>query len=238
MKIYFFVLGIFLIQIILKLILEDFNYVNTLLSQIFVVFLPMNVYLVASEKRVGRYLAIENQKVITDVIITALTVISVNILSLYLNYPIIKILNLENQILQTDNSVYELVINIFVLCIIPAIFEEILFRGILLEELIKKHSLITASVLSSLAFAIIHLDIANIFPQFILGLLLCYIALSTKSVLLPIISHFSNNLFSLLFGENIIKHLFQKGLPVFILALVVCIGGVLYIKTKTSRREI
>lgn len=238
MRIHFFILVIFLIQITLKFILEDFGYVNTVLSQIFVVFIPVCVYLIASEKRVGRYFEIENRKVITDVIITVLTVVSVNILSLYLNYPIIKIMKLENPILQKDNSIYELVIGIFVLCLVPAIFEELLFRGILLEEFIKKHSLIKASILSSLLFAMIHFDIINIFPQFIIGLLLCYIALSSKSVLLPIIAHFSNNLFSLLFGNDMMEYFFQNGIPVFILALVVCTGGVVYFKSKTSRREI
>lgn len=238
MSVRLLIIAVFVIQIIFKLILNDFSYINTLISQMFVVFIPTMIYLIASEKRVGTYLNVDKNRILPDIAITTLTVVAVNILCQYINYPIIKIIGLSTIISPLNNSVYEIIINIIVMCCFPAIFEEILFRGILLDELTKRYSCVKASVITSAIFAILHLDAASFLPQFVLGLFLCYITFSAKSVLLPMVAHFSNNLFSILTGEYITQCILHNRIIAFLLALLITTAGVVYFNFKTLRREI
>ena len=108
----------------------------------------------------------------------------------------------------------------------------------LLNELLNKYSHYKAIVICSLIFSLIHLDLLNIFPQFVLGLFLCYITLSSRTILLAIIAHLCNNLFSLFVGGYINQILFQNKLLIFIFSLIVAIVGVGYFKRNTLRREI
>ncbi len=85
--------------------------------------------------------------------------------------------------------------------VIPAIGEEILFRGVLQrlfnEKLGNFHNGIA---LSAFIFAAFHANIANFFYLFIFGVILGYIYYWGKSIVFPIIIHLINNtmvLFSL-----------------------------------------
>lgn len=238
MKINFFILIIFLIQILLKLFLAELGYMNIFLSQLFCVVIPIIIYFIISGKRIGPFFKFDNKSLTKDIIVAVITIISLNILSVYFNYPLTKTVQLENDFIQYNVSAFEYIISIIILCIIPAIFEEILFRGIILSELAGKYSYYKASFITALIFSLIHLDILNIFPQFVLGLFLCYITLSAKTILLPVIAHLCNNLFSFIVGEYINQFFFQNKLFVFMLSLFIVIVGVGYFKRNILRREI
>ena len=78
------------------------------------------------------------------------------------------------------------------LCLFPAIAEELFFRGVLLSSLsgVKK----AAGVFTvALCFALYHGNVAQLFFQFIYGLGLGFLTLKAKSVLPAIIAHFLNN---------------------------------------------
>ena len=78
--------------------------------------------------------------------------------------------------------------------LIPAISEEILFRGYLQIHLEKKYSWKIAIIITGIFFGLIHLNIIQIVPLIIFGVYLAFIAYSTKSLIIPIICHFLNNL--------------------------------------------
>ncbi len=238
MKISFFIIIIFFMQILLKSFLNELGYMNIFLSQLFCVIIPTIVYFIISDKRIGDFFKFDNKSLTKDIIVALITVISINILSVYLNYPLTKTVQLENNFIQHNISVFEYIISIIILCITPAIFEELFFRGILLNELANKYSYYKASVITALIFSLIHLDILNVFPQFVLGLFLCYITLSSKTILLPIITHLGNNLFSFIVGEYINQYFFQNKSFIFILSLLIAVIGVVYFKRNTLRREI
>lgn len=98
-----------------------------------------------------------------------------------------------------------LLINILVMAIIPAITEEVLFRGAFLNAFYtltgRAH---WGVILSALAFALIHQQATNFFPIFVSGVLLGYIALWTKSLYAGIFLHFMNNALSVI-GEYLIQ---------------------------------
>lgn len=90
-------------------------------------------------------------------------------------------------------------INIFMIAIIPAVGEELLFRGTLqptFKKIFKNHHV--AVWLTAFIFSAVHLQFFSFFPRFLLGLLLGYILVFGKRIWYPIIGHFVNNFLSIL----------------------------------------
>ncbi len=81
-------------------------------------------------------------------------------------------------------------------CAIPAISEELLFRGYLLNSLSGRFSLRTSVVVSALAFSAVHFHPVNFVALFAIGVLLAVLAIRTGNLLAPMIAHFLNNAFS------------------------------------------
>ncbi len=82
--------------------------------------------------------------------------------------------------------------------VIAPIFEEIIFRGFVFKEFLKRYSLAKAIIFSSLIFGIIHMNIHQGVATFFLGTILAVIYYKSNSLLLCILIHFINNLFCLL----------------------------------------
>ena len=83
----------------------------------------------------------------------------------------------------------------FIILIISPIFEELFFRQFLLKKLIEKNSKKLAIIISSICFAIIHIETPyNLIPSFIFGLISSIIFLKTNKIIYSIILHFLVNL--------------------------------------------
>ena len=91
-------------------------------------------------------------------------------------------------------SPFEFLFTLTVVAIIPAVGEELIFRGILqrrLEEIMKKPHV--AILISALIFSFIHFQFAGFFPRVVLGLLLGYLYYWTRNLWVPILGHFVIN---------------------------------------------
>lgn len=86
--------------------------------------------------------------------------------------------------------------NFAVMCILAPIFEELLCRGVIMS-LLRRYGVIKMLIFSSLAFALLHLNIQTMIPIFMLGLLLGTFRLTTGSLAAPIVAHSANNFFVL-----------------------------------------
>lgn len=93
--------------------------------------------------------------------------------------------------LPLDNG-WWLCLNILLLAVLPAIFEELLFRGIILNGL-RQYGKWTAIIVSALLFALIHGNIDQLVYPFLLGLIFAIIADRTSSTVPTIFAHFVNN---------------------------------------------
>lgn len=85
-------------------------------------------------------------------------------------------------------------INIFIVAVIPAIGEELMFRG-LLQRIFEKGSKNGhfAVIVSALIFSLFHMQFQGFLPRFMLGLILGYAFLWTRNLWVPILLHFFNN---------------------------------------------
>lgn len=78
------------------------------------------------------------------------------------------------------------------IAVLPALCEEFLHRGILLQG--TKHSGFNKSIIiSSILFGLLHFDINKVFYAFVLGLILGFVSVVSKNIWVPIIMHFVNN---------------------------------------------
>jgi membrane protease YdiL (CAAX protease family) len=100
-----------------------------------------------------------------------------------------------------------LLVNIFMVAILPAFAEELLFRGAL-ASLFKDwtKNIHLAVFLSAFIFAAIHLQFYGFLPRFLMGMALGYLFFWSGSLWLPIVAHFTNNFLSV-----IVEFLFRKG---------------------------
>ena len=89
-------------------------------------------------------------------------------------------------------TVTDVVVYTITLAIIPAVFEEMFFRGLMLNAMsgVKR---IYSALIVSLCFALYHGSLTQFFYQFIFGLGLCFLAIVSKSVIACMVAHFLNN---------------------------------------------
>lgn len=88
------------------------------------------------------------------------------------------------------------------LAVVPALTEEVLFRGIVLCEY-EKSGLLCSMLASSLLFASVHFDLAQFCIYFLDGMLLSWLVFLTGSVLSSVAAHILYNLFVLFFEKYI-----------------------------------
>jgi len=87
-----------------------------------------------------------------------------------------------------------LLINLFVIAVIPAISEELLFRGVVLRISKELFSNVHLAVLfSAIVFSAIHFQFYGFLPRMILGMFLGYLFVYSGSIWIPIVAHFINN---------------------------------------------
>lgn len=84
------------------------------------------------------------------------------------------------------------------ICILAPIWEELFFRGILLRRLTIKWSPQKSIIVSSLLFGLIHVNPLTVIFAFLLGCVLGYVYLKTKSIIVPIVVHSFSNFFAFL----------------------------------------
>lgn len=88
------------------------------------------------------------------------------------------------------------------IAIVPALTEEVLFRGVLARALGRRFIPAAAIVVSAIAFAAFHVSLARFVPTFMLGLVYGFMALRARSAVPSMIAHFVNNLCALLVSRG------------------------------------
>lgn len=87
-----------------------------------------------------------------------------------------------------------LLVNLLMIAVLPAIGEELLFRGVgqqLLHQIFRNGHL--AIFVTAILFSAFHMQFYGFFPRFLLGLALGYAFFFSGNIWLPIIMHFVNN---------------------------------------------
>lgn len=92
------------------------------------------------------------------------------------------------------------IFSVISICIIPAVFEELLFRGAVFTGL-NNVSLKRACLMGGIIFALAHFDPQQFLYTFVIGMLFCYVCYRTKSVLPGMVTHFVINFSQLMISR-------------------------------------
>jgi membrane protease YdiL (CAAX protease family) len=146
----------------------------------------------------------------------------------------------------TENSTFSvLFMNIVIMALFPALFEEFLFRGALQPFFTKwfanKH---VAIILTAFIFSAIHFQFYGFIPRFLLGIYLGYLFVWGRSLWLPILAHFLHNALSIIGGYfaqrrnmdlDAIEPSQMQALYPVALFCAVCVGLLIYLMWKKTK---
>lgn len=88
---------------------------------------------------------------------------------------------------------WQWIVAIIVICVLPCIFEEVIFRGMVYSGL-RRYGFWVSIMLSSFFFMAMHGNLYNTFYQFMLGVMLALAMRNTGDLRLPMAMHFLSNL--------------------------------------------
>jgi uncharacterized protein len=96
--------------------------------------------------------------------------------------------------LLSDTDVNGLLLNIFIVAVIPAVGEELLFRGAIQKILTRWSGNLHWGIwISAALFSALHFQFYGFLPRMMLGALFGYMLIWSGSIWLPIAAHFINN---------------------------------------------
>lgn len=150
-------------------------------------------------------------------------------------------------ILISPGSIRAMIFNLFMIAVIPAISEEIIFRGIfqkIFSCLFKSGHM--AIWFTAFMFSALHLQFFGFLPRFILGLVFGYLFFWSGKLWLPIISHFLNNAVSVVViyfqgGDYTVKIPEESSthqLITLLLPLIVGVSILIYFHSKMKRESV
>lgn len=84
-------------------------------------------------------------------------------------------------------------LSVFVLAILPAIGEELIFRGIILNGLRTRFNDIASIFISAILFALMHQNLQQLIYPFLLGSIMAWAVVRSGSLISSVIIHFTNN---------------------------------------------
>ena len=113
----------------------------------------------------------------------------------------------------SDTSIKILLINLVMVAVLPAIGEELLFRGIV-QQLFKKitRNAHAAIWISAAIFSAIHLQFFGFLPRLLLGAMFGYMLEWSGTLWLPIVAHFTNNAIAVIAYYLMNKELIGDGI--------------------------
>lgn len=94
------------------------------------------------------------------------------------------------------------------IAVMPAIFEELAFRGIILTSLSHVMGSTEAGLVSAFMFMVVHLSVPNFPSLLLIGLALAYLRVKSGSLLPGMLLHFTHNLLCVLAERQVGPHFF------------------------------
>jgi membrane protease YdiL (CAAX protease family) len=144
-------------------------------------------------------------------------------------------------------TINELLVNIILVALIPAVVEELYFRGGL-QKIMKDWSgnPWIAIIITAIIFSAFHFSFFGFLSRMALGIILGCIYEYTKSIWLPILLHFINNgvaITGLYLVRNDIqktKQLMDEGMPIYYgaIALVLVVFILIHLKKDTQNERL
>ncbi len=149
-------------------------------------------------------------------------------------------------LLRADN-IFEMAFVFFIIAIIPAVSEEVMFRGYIQKSFELKMKPFTAALITAIFFGLYHFNPYGIIPLILLGLFFGYAAYKSNSIIVPMVLHFLNNfiaiaLFYVIGDDELIETKVQPSTELgdylsLFLGLCVLFSGLIFLINKFYERR-
>ncbi len=107
----------------------------------------------------------------------------------------------------TVRNGWDFVLNMFMIAVLPAVAEELMFRGGVQRSFSKVFASPHAAIwITAFVFSVIHFQFFGFLPRLLLGALFGYIYVWTKSLWYPMFAHFLNNGYAVCMSLYFQKH--------------------------------
>ena len=226
MKIIKWPLIYFLFQFILIFLLSyyyvsngnDVNLFNDYLStkQIYIALIVAIIFIPLLINDYKKYKKQTNTKINYFYLIILGVILSLmyNVFAYYLNFA------LKTSLFDNNSNV---AITLLSTGILGPIIEELIFRGIIYNELKSKYSNMKSILITTIFFAIIHINIIQILYALIIGFILIFVYEKYNNIKAPIILHMASNITTTLFLPLLIKNNLIINYGIFIFSLILLI---------------
>ena len=144
-----------------------------------------------------------------------------NVFAYYFNFL------LKTSLFDNNNN---LIITLISTGLIGPIIEELMFRGIIYNELKNKYKNMKAILITTIFFAVIHFNIIQILYALAIGFILIFVYEKYKNIKAPIILHMVSNITTTLFLPILIQNNFLINYSVFL----ICLISIIIIKKYTN----
>lgn len=187
------------LEFILNLFLEKDlgDFLASILTSILSLYIFFKYYFkYSSEESKGKSENYMRPITIRTLLMVLLITLSYRLILLVPLTPILDFLESKSLVLSKLLSLLENTPNHFALMdafIIGPIFEEFLYRAVILNGLLKKYSVKKSILLSSLIFGVAHGNLPQMLNAFLFGILFGYIYIKTKSLYSCIFAHIIAN---------------------------------------------
>jgi len=158
-----------------------------------------------------------------------------------------ELYNKQMQVMARMNGTSDLVISLLIVALLPAVFEEVIFRGAL-QNLLSRwlKAPVWAVVITALIFSAIHGSYDGFLPRAVLGFILGWLFYRTGNIWLNIAAHFFNNAIGILTlyyystpGKPTDLSKIDDKFPIWLGAVgVIGVIALLYVLDKVSKDDI
>ncbi|MDR3263505.1 MAG: CPBP family intramembrane metalloprotease [Clostridiales bacterium] len=149
---------------------------------------------------IGEHISLRRPKggTMPKILLIALMMIFINMTISVINYIALQIFGFSA--VSSAGTIYNgygtLFLDLILTAMLPAVFEEFTFRGVVLGA--YKDSPIAGIIISSLLFALMHTNVLQFLYAFVGGVVMAVLVIKTRSIIASSIIHFAINAFSVL----------------------------------------
>ena len=149
----------------------------------------------------------------------------------------------------TPVTFYDKILIVIVIALVPAICEEVLFRGLIQRSFELRLKPVWAALITAVFFGAFHVNPYAFVPLVALGFYFGFAVYKSNSILVSMVLHFTNNfisviLFFIIGNEDLVNSNvsgevdLSSSIIYFLLLLALFIGIVIYIKRYYSQKKI
>lgn len=190
-----YAVGLVLLIYVGSLVQLKFKMAGLAMTQVMIIGLPLlfAYYIKTNFKKTFSLQKINLKQILGGILIWMGGFVLINLITQIILYLFPQ--NMEVAETLTDAIIIKdnLVLNLVIVALMPAICEEIFFRGFIFTSFKGKDSSKIAIITSGILFGFMHMDFLRIIPTSILGIIFAYTVYKSESIFIAMILHFINN---------------------------------------------